>query len=410
MEYNLIQEANKRYKIFYALIAGLFALTIISFFYLGFLGLIASFAILTSIAILPLVYNKYRFFLVLWLFIVPFFDNFRQIIVAGTTPIVFLATGLTIPFGLILIFREKGQIFKDLPFLKYLIVFQIIIFLNFFRQGTEFSSIVEILKIFVQIFVIFCTYLYIKQNKTPEKLYFWINLFVVTNCTAAFFQMITGIGLRLIEGVPRVNGFLGHPNVLGFLLNLYLPFAIYKYLYTKKQKEKNIWLGLIAVSVLTLFFTMTKVALFTFAVMLMILFFQLPYKLKFRILITSLIGIVAFLAVNYLFSLNIIENLIERLNNTSSYEWRLKIWSYLISDINFSNIWLGHGINSEKHFLNMINYGEAVAAHNGYIQLIFEFGISSIFFYLSFLNSLVYFTKKMFFTKCQCYECRKDIN
>jgi len=303
---------------------------------------------------------------------------------------------LSFPVAFILIYKELGNAIKELPFLIPLCIFELVMIINFFRPGTPFMVITELLRCFIAIFIIICTYNFLKKNST-ETLFNWINIFVVINSLTAIFQRLTGIGMRIIEGIPRVQGFLGHPNVTGFVINIFLPVCIYMFLNSKVKKTKIYWGISILINTLALLLTFTKVCYFTFAVTMLILFFYLPFKIKFRVFFGVLASSIIFLILNSVLDLKIIESMVNRIDNTTSYMFRLRIWHYILSVVNLNNVWFGHGINSVQLFLTNLN--ELARAHNIYVQLLYEYGITCIFFYLTFIIPFIKFFKYQFIGK-----------
>jgi O-antigen ligase len=397
MEYLLQSEKNQKYLFLTGVVTAVFLVLLFVWFYaepLIFAGVVG---ILISFLLTPLLYKKHQFFLILWLLIVPFFDNFTPLLIKNTSIITYIATFLSIPSAFVLFHNKFGEIKKNLPFIKYIALFFLLVFLNFFRPDTPSNAINEVVRNIVIIFLIFTVYFYSKSfnfsDLAMKKMFNWINIFCVSNSLFAIFQRITGIGMKIIEGIPRSQGFLGHPNVTGFVVNIFFPVSVYMFLNAKSKREKIQWGVSILVNLLALLLTFTKICYLSLFMTLAVLFLYLSPKIKWRIFFSLTVISGLLLLVNWLVGLNMLESVIERINNTSSYSWRLKIWNYLSSEINISNILQGHGINSVVTFL--VQLDRAPHAHNMYLQLMYEYGMTGIIFILAFISPALAFFKKL---------------
>lgn len=350
-------------------------------------------AALTVVLLTPLFIRQHLLFLSLWLFLVPLFDNMTGFKVAGANPVVFLLTGMTIPFALFLILKEFKNTAKALPFVLFLGLFCLVLFFNILRPESLTDAKNEFLKLFIEMFAILCGYQIFKND--PTRFLKSINWFMILNSGYALFQRLTGFGLHYIEGAARAGGLVGHPNVLGFLNVLYLPFALYCLLAEKDPKTRNFWLAGIILSTLALIITLCKSALFTLAIDILILFIFLPGKIKVRLLAVGISVVVLFFLADTLMHLQLQEQFLSRMSNNDSWEWRQKIWSWLIEGVNADSILLGHGTGSAQAYLISLIYGIPFYAHNVYLQLVYEFGLTSLFFFLALVVLVCKFLKDL---------------
>ncbi len=408
MEYSLLIDKKRKYLFFKLAIAGTVLFTIASLFTIGFYGFMGVAVLLFFTAISPLLIGRYKFFLIAWLFIIPLCDSlFWDLMIAGTFPQVILMTGLTLPFGIILFLTELPNVIKKYPYIKYLIMFFFVVFLNvcinFFSGRGSLGNFNDVFKIFLQIFIITCFYKYTLKNTNISNFVNWTRIFFIANSCTAILQRLTGIGLPIIEGVPRVVGLCGHPNVLAFINVIYFPFALHYLLKSKDKTDKTWWIISILTGVMALILTMCKSVIFTFLVQLFILFFFVNMKTKVKVAFSIIGAALLFIAANYLLDLQIIELIINRINNTSSYESRLILWNYLLSNINMVNIWLGHGIDSAFLKIHQMTGGHT-APHNAYLQMLYELGIIGLLFFL--LSFIVYSLKfiKLFIKEKTSYK------
>jgi O-antigen ligase len=356
----------------------------------GTLGILAAVALMTVTVLTPLLINRYGLFLFIWLFIAPSFDNLRSLLVAGTNPAVFLITGLTLPFAFFLLGRDMAKVMKNLPFTRYLLLFNGVLFLNLFRPDAESGILLECLKLFFELFVIFCGYRVIMSGK-PDKLFSQVNWFMILNSGVAFFQRLTGLGLSMIEGVPRVGGLVGHPNCLAFLNALYIPFGIYQALHAKTRQQRVFWLIGVIASSIVLVMTMCKNVIACMLLDYVILFLCLPNALKRRCLAALAVLIATLLGMNALFHFNLFTLLSERVSNNDSMAWRFKIWGQLLGNMDLPNMLIGHGVNAGKALVHRIVPSDSSFIHNIYIQLWYEYGATGILLILAFLQPSVTF-------------------
>jgi len=398
MEYILQLEKQQKYKLFWSVIAMTVLLFLFSVLFLGFNGVLLYAFLLFLTVITPLFLGRYAFFIILWVLFVSYFDLFKQIKVGGTNPINFAIAAFSTPFTIILVYKKFHEVVKELPYVKYLMLFALIVFLNFFRYGTSLNSFVEIFKYFIALLMVFCTYSYLKTNPA-ENIFKWINIFMITNCFAAFFQRLTGFGLMIVEGVPRIQGFLGHPNSLAFAINIFLPVATYQFINAKTKQQKILWGFSIVINLLTLLLTFCKIGYIALLFCLLVLFLYVPVKIKKRMFFSGIALFVLIILINYLFNLQIVESIINRTANNDSFIWRLTVWKLLIAHLNPSSYLLGNGIYSASNYMATMPLLGNQFIHNVYIQYFYEYGILSIFFFLIFLNPAIKFIKAVFVYK-----------
>ena len=365
-------------------------MSLIIFFKWGFQGALVLSLLIMVASITPLLINRFRFYLFIWLFVSPAFDNFREILIAGANPVVLAVTGLSLPFATILVLRNFKPVVCKFPFLAYLALFNVILFLNFLRPNADSGVLLECLKIFFEIFIIFCGYHEIQIGQA-DRLFHGINLFIIINSLIAFGQRLTGIGMTLVEGLPRVGGLVGHPNCLAFVNVLYFPFAIYKILNEPDAKKRKIWLAGLLISIAALILTLCKNVILTLLIQSGILFLFLPNKLKIQVLLSVISLFLLVVAADFFLNLHFIDQFSNRVNNNASLVWRLKIWGYLLSSIDDASLLTGHGVNAAKNLIGMINSRGSSYAHNAYLQLLFDYGLTGLFLMMSFIHPLIKF-------------------
>jgi O-antigen ligase len=364
----------------------------------GALGVLAMVGLLGVTLLTPLLMNRYGLFLFLWLFIVPSFDNVRSLLVAGTNPVVFLITGLTLPFAFWLVGRDMGKVTKALPFAGFLLLFNGMLCLNIPRPDAEPGVPLECLKLFFEAFVLFCGYRVMVEGNW-ERLFNQLNGFMIFNSGVAFFQRLTGIGLDVIEGLPRVGGLVGHPNCLAFLNALYIPFGIARLLQAKTTQQRIFWLVGVVAATLALLLTLCKSVIFCMVLDYAVLFLFLPNTLKRRCLAVLVLMVVLLLSANALFDLRLFAMFSERLGNNDSMAWRFKIWRELLGNMDGATLLVGHGVNAGKALVHQVVPGDSMFIHNIYIQLLYEYGATGFALIAAFLQPAMQFLRSLWNAK-----------
>jgi len=401
MEYLLELEEKQRYRILGVgvIIATLFIM--LSSMFLGMYGFILSTGLIFFILITPLLYGRYKLFLFLWLIVQPFLSIFEGKISHGDiNPFTFFITGLSFPFALILFCKEIGIIIKKIPFIAYLIIFEIILSLNAIRPGTSLITNLQLIRFhFIEIFLISITYFYLKNNNSCETLFNWMNIFVITNSVVAVFQRLTGIGVVYIDGFSRVQGLVGHPNALGFLINTFLPVTFYMYCNADTKRKKIIWGISLVISIFALILSLSKTSYLIFGLLTFLIYLKSPHKLKIKSLLIAFVSIFIFLIIDASFNLNMIQTITMRFNDNSSLEWRYTVWNYLLANMNFHSYLFGHGTNSVTQYLSSVNPGNPATSHNGYLQLLYEYGITGLVYVIPFFYLFIKSVQNILFKK-----------
>jgi len=409
MEYILQLEQKQRHLILAALVGFSLFFVILSFVKLGFQGLILCAGLLFITILTPLLLTRPKLFLFLWLLLLPFgeFIYVLKVNIAGMNPISLAIFVLSIPFALVLFYKEIGNCIKSLPFLFFIIVFQLIIFFHLFRNDVSFFNVMQQIKsLFSLIFIICLTHIFLIKNK-PDIIFKWINIVVITNSIMAILQKITGIGVVFMGGVPRVQGITGHPNSCGFLINIYLTFALYMFFNAKTKKSRVLWGINLLINIVALILTISKTSFFIFALFILITFLHLPLKYKLRSLIYTSIGCIIFILSDYILNMNIINSVLVRFSDVSTYSWRVHIWNLLLNNMDFHSYLFGHGIASSSRYIMQVSPSDYPQAHNCYIQIIYEYGIIGLIYIGSFLFVLIksavnYFSAKDIAYKITC--------
>lgn len=392
MEYLLQLEERQRYLIFGIGIAVFIMLMMLGMLMFGWYSPAAFGALLFFALVTPFLMNKYKFFIYLWFFGLPIgmvLYNIFDVSVGEKNPVIFLVIGLSLPFAIILFYRDAFRVCKDLPFLKYLIFFAILILINLFRPSTYIAVCLDQLKVIVfAIFIIMCSYFYIKNND-KMKVFNIYTFWVLINCIVAFFQKITGVGLMIVDGYPRVSGFSLHPNGLSGVLMLYLALFTYIVKVASKKSLKYFYTPVALMSVLGVLLTLNKYAIINLGIIFIFFIFDLSKTKKIKLLIYVPLLLISFILLNNFLELNFIENIISRFSkDNSSTIWRLKMWGDVISLLDFKSTIIGLGPGAISNKLVSLGPHNSNLIHNGSLDLISSygiFGLSYMYFYISFI-------------------------
>lgn len=395
MEYNLLlEQKNKKFNFFVMIFLYILFLAFNTYI-LGLRGFILSVGLLFFTALMPLLMGRYKFFLFLWIIVLPFCEFLPFLQVGSINILNFIVMGISFPYATLLIYKKTNEITKLMPFLMPLFIIIIAILFNLARPEVPYMSIFQHFKFhYFTLFVIYLTYFYVKNNSF-HKLFEWMNIIAVINALTSIFQRVTGIGLKTIAGDLRASGITMHPNACGFLINITLIIQVYMFLKVKTKKEKILWGCSLFLNFLALTFTVSITSYLIFALNLGILFLYLPKKLKVISLFLLSFFLLSFLALDQVLHLGVLQTFQGRLAHNSSLDWRIWLWLLLLKNINFNTLLFGNGIDSISQFTATINYGRNMASHNGYLQMFYEFGIWGIIYLSSYFYVFVKFIQSL---------------
>jgi len=98
---------------------------------------------------------------------------------------------------------------------------------------------------------------------------------------------------------------------------------------------------------------------------------------------------------NIILELNIINYIQSRFENQTSYEWRKQTWHILIQNFNWLSLLIGHGVGSSREYLLTIRPNDIPNPHNGYIELLYEYGIAGMIYIIGIASVAVTNLKKV---------------
>jgi O-antigen ligase len=396
MEYIIQLEERRRY---WLLGIGIFLACLFIFFsnkFLGLYGFALSVGLVFFTLLTPLLYGKYAFFLFLWLVVLPFSSLLPIPNISGiVSPVAYLLTGISFPYVLLMFFQDIEIVVKHIPFVKYLIIFLVVTLFGLFSVNASFISVMQQFRVHIlEVFLVALTFFYIRKHDS-NKILNWINIVALGNALISIFQKLTGHGIAIIEGIPRVQGFMGHPNSCGFFVNIYLPIGLYLFL-KENNKKKKLFYGIsILLNILTLVLTLSKTSLLIFGLLLLILFSLLQSRDKIKVVILSLLMTVLFIFVEIFFKLGILNSVMNRFSDQGSLIWRFNTWKLLIDNMTWKSYLIGNGPDSVFYYLISVRPNEASTSHNGYLQLLYEYGILGLSYIYAIISVFIKTTKSI---------------
>lgn len=275
--------------------------------------------------------------------------------------------------------------------------------------------------------------MFLKAKTTEERfrLFELINRLLIIETIVESSLAIAGYPLGLftmkVEGFRRTVGFLNHPNEFAKSEGLLLIYFIGLYYYYLKNKGglstrlTKLLLGVaIVLNTLSFLLSLSKNSFAGFAIACLIYLIPalLDENLRKRLIVPLIaVGGLLMLALGSYQAASggkgIMTLITERFNDTRSLEWRTRVWSYLLANVNMRSIWTGHGLTTCNMEMYRFQYNAALPSeqqsiyvHNAFIQFIYDMGLSGLLIfsgifsatftairrYLSGINSPLYLT------------------
>ncbi|MEM0951551.1 MAG: O-antigen ligase family protein [Cyanobacteria bacterium P01_H01_bin.74] len=217
-----------------------------------------------------------------------------------------------------------------------------------------------------------------------------------------------GLFTMKVEGFRRTSGLMEHPNAYGKIAGLFLIYFIgLYYYYVKNPDRKTALLDLllqiaIASNLLAFLLTLSKNAFAGFflacVIYLVSALFDNTLRQKLILPLMILSGLVVVLLAGYqmVSEKDLMSLLTDRFNDTRSLEWRTRVWGYLLSNINKTSVWFGHGLSACNMEMYRYQYNDAIASekqslyvHNALIQFLYDMGIVGLTIFASYLNAVL---------------------
>lgn len=251
-----------------------------------------------------------------------------------------------------------------------------------------------------RLITIFMLYLLVYHLMTTKQ---HIRQLVIVVCCSAVVPLLAGFhqawahsGLiditeyEYMSGYHRIFGTFTHPAMYSFYLTVLLPVGIVLFLESKTRFEKTA-LGIFSVALgISLLLTLTRSAWIGLFCALFIIG-TLRYR---RLLFILVIIIVAAAYIMPQASQRFVDLLDPYAQQTSSFTWRVRLWTSALGVFMEGPLLLGHGLGSFGSFAERV-LGYYAEAHNDYIRVVWETGLLGFILYMCLLFGLV---TKAFFT------------
>jgi len=233
-----------------------------------------------------------------------------------------------------------------------------------------------------------------KLHKISRYISYTMNIIALI----AIGQYFTGIGGLSIEGFYRIRGTFENFNEYGWVLTLFICFALYLFIITEDSKAKFYWGATVGLNIFTLLGTYSKTSILNAAVIFIIMSLFLPGKTRLQIF-AGIAGICSMLGA-YLVMSGKLAQLMLRFSDTHSLQWRYQMWNTLWRMIIHGNIWFGQGVNASRDFLEkVIPAGTSNAPHNVYLETFYNFGLAGLIPFILIFLFLLYKGQSIFFDK-----------
>jgi len=275
-----------------------------------------------------------------------------------------------------------------------------------------------------RMFVINYSYLFIaavvghlscKLHPNPRLLFKQFNTVFIFYLTIETICTVLGYPFQLfsrnVDGFLRGEGFNEHPNALAFVSSFSFLYFFgllndYRTDKTNTYNEYSIPLLLIVIGLLSsgtsFLLALSKNAIACLFVVMLFYTSLLGIRFKQKKPITMLLFLFTFVLpvlfiIYYLLTGNSLTDLIEaRVQDSSSFEWRLRVWQSLLNEIHTPSLILGHGLGSVDEYLYSflsLEYLTKFAIfypHNATIQVLYEMGLLGLTYYIP---CIIYATK-----------------
>lgn len=182
----------------------------------------------------------------------------------------------------------------------------------------------------------------------------------------AFWQVYSGTYYFYTAGIARVQGTFVHPGSFGVFCSMMLAISIPYCMYNRKHALMAVALSALLLIALVLSYFKTAWIGFLVCMLMIALFSKSRWK-AYLLLLTLIL-------ISFLFS----GEILRRVNDTTSWYWRLGTWEYLVSNIR--STWamiLGGGWGTTMELLKASAYVQTTA-HDTYLELLIDVGVVGV--------------------------------
>jgi len=338
-------------------------------------------------------------------FILAFFRNqwglflfilFRPAIDFSTKTTIFeinnFALNLAALLGIVVLIFTTWLVIKNwfsLKKIKLLIpwlIFLSVNILSLFFSVSLNTSLAELARLLTIFSLFILGFLIIKNNQDLTRLVKVIIFSSLLPSAVAFYQFLTGTGLK--EGSDfRLYGTFAHPNMLAFFLCFIIVLTVFIFLNNDRKKISSLFYGLLMLfSLFLLIFTYTRGAWLVFFIFIFLIGF-LRYR---RFLVFTLAALLLFYVVIPPFQERV--NTLINPDPYGSINWRLELWQDGFTYFKKEPV-IGYGLGTASLVI-ADNRGPKLGSpepHNDYLRLGLDTGWLGLAAYLVLIISLLIF-------------------
>lgn len=333
-------------------------------------------------------------------------------------------------------FEHIGMLLKRLPYLKYYMAFWILLLFYFLLNNSQATDtrfglasawsegsvgVIQFMAYSHCLLSIIAVAVSLFRHSNPKKLFDNVNksLLIVSSMLSliTIFCYPLGILSMQLDGFQRAFGIFTHPNPFAHHMGILLLYfsGLCFYYQGENRGRVSVWLltGGILINLVAFLLGLSKTAIALFAMSAFVLLLFNISSAALRQAASRVLLVLAFLMPLglWLFQVatgqSLFEILSARIEQTNSFNWRLEIWGSLIANMDALSLLIGHGFTAanawilQLTFNNRFNTQPLMMAHNGYIALLYDFGIWGLLMFASAGSLLLHSLRGMLSACCQ---------
>ncbi|MGE0200245.1 MAG: O-antigen ligase family protein [Candidatus Melainabacteria bacterium] len=330
----------------------------------------------------------------------------------------------------IYVFRFGGELLKRLPpigfFLLFLSVVGFYYFffnadvqdLSIYREGSWLQGNLSIEKIICFYFTLcelVITPVCVWRHSDPYKLFDRLNFCLMTFVSLASIVFLIGFPFHFfsveLDGFTRTEGFLGHPNLYSHQMGIYVVYLLGLFCYYQNENAHRMprWFlyGAVGINLIGFLIGFSKtgfIALGLAALWVLGTNLAIPavrrafWSAGAVILLLLMAGIGAFEAIS---GKRVLQIITDRINDPQSLNTRMGRWNMLLGSMDFSHLLTGHGHTAASAMIRLQNFNDlegkpVLLVHNGYLELLYDYGIWGLTHFLVIISIVISAYKKWF--------------
>lgn len=332
-------------------------------------------------------------------------------------PILLLSVGA--PGGWLLLTHAR-QLLKGVPYLKYYLVFFAWLLLYFFFNNQQSIdprlgatnvmaegsvSVIQTTSYFYCLLGIAVAAVTTHKEENPARFFDGFNkaLLVVSSLIALVSILCFPFGWLTLEvdGFLREMSIFTHPNPFAHHMGVVLLYQLGLFCFYQGDQQRRMpgWLLVAAIGLNLVVFLMalSKTAIFVFSMCTLLLFFMnlstpgVRKSFVKALILMAILVPVGIYAYQIFADRSFLELFEARINQQQSLNWRVEVWTYILSKLDMMTVLLGNGLTSANGLVFQVSYNAItnpkpiMMVHNGYVALLYDLGLMG---YLIFAAAL----------------------